>query len=252
MRLNRELQSITAVKTCALLTLAFVLPAYKQAQAADIPPKSSTETYHTFYLNSLTRQRGADEIQTDLRNMLPKSKIYYVPSQSAISVLGTPEDIQLAQKILSDIDRPKKAYRLTYTITETDNDKLVDTQRYALLVASGDTTALKQGNKVPVVTGISNNGNSGQDSQVQYIDIGLYIEASLDGSPEGLRLHSKVEQSSVSSERSGIGTQDPVIHQIRLDGISTLIQGKPVVVGSLTIPGTTRRQQIEVISELVR
>jgi hypothetical protein len=37
-----------------------------------------------------------------------------------------------------------------------------------------------------------------------------------------------------------------------LEAVAMLTPGKPVVLGSLDIPGTTRREVIEVVSELVR
>jgi hypothetical protein len=49
-----------------------------------------------------------------------------------------------------------------------------------------------------------------------------------------------------------VGTQDPVIRQTTLEGTSTLVLGKPLVLGSLDIPGSTRHQEVEVFSELVR
>jgi type II secretory pathway component GspD/PulD (secretin) len=242
----------------ALLTLVLTLFARSAAaQTQDANSKSAeesadAETYQTLYLSSLAEQRDANDIQTDLRNMLPKAKLYYVSSQNAISMRGTPEDIKLAQKILSDIDRTKKTYRLTYTIREMDGGRQVGTQQFALVVASGGRTIFKQGNKVPIVTGRFNEETSNANSQVQYLDVGLNIDATLDAYSDGLRLHTKVEQSSIADEKSGIGAQDPVVRQTTLEGVSTLIQGKPVVLGSLDTPGSTRRQEIEVVSELVR
>ena len=164
---------------------------------------------------------------------------------------GTPEDIQLAQKILSDIDRSAKTYRLTYTITEMDDGKQTGKQDFTLVVSSGARTVLKQGTKVPVVTGVFNEGSSSANSQVQYLDVGLNLEASLEGHGDGLRLRSKIEQSRVAEEKSGVGMQDPMVHQTTLEEISTLTPGKPLLLGSLDIPGTARRQQIEIISEPV-
>jgi len=37
-----------------------------------------------------------------------------------------------------------------------------------------------------------------------------------------------------------------------LDDTSTLTPGKSLVLGSLDIPGTTRKQEIEVVAELVK
>ena len=75
-----------------------------------------------------------------------------MPSQSAISIRGSAEDIALAQKILSDLDKTKKIYRLTYTMTEKDGGKTIGVQHFSIIVASGSRTDFKQGSRVPVVT----------------------------------------------------------------------------------------------------
>lgn len=235
-----------------MLTATLLAPiAGAQAQPADskpAEPNSGPETYQTLYLTNLTQQSEATDLVTDLRNMLPRAKVFYVPSQTAISIRGNSDDIRLAQKILADIDRSKNIYRITYAITETDGGKRIGTQHFALVVVSGGKTSLKQGSKVPLVTGVVNEGTPTSNSQVQYIDVGLNIDASLDGE----RLRTKVEQSSVAEEKSGIGAQDPVIRQTTLEGTSTLSPGKPLVLGSLDVPGSTRHQEVEVVSELVR
>jgi len=216
------------------------------AQAADA--KRGPEIYQTLYLTNLTQQNDANELVTDLRNMLPSSKLYYVPSQSAMSIRGTAEEIALAQKILSDLDKTKKIYRLTYTMTERDGGKTIGVQHFSIVVASGSKTDLKLGSRVPVGTNSSAQG----PNEVTYLDVGQEIEASLDGYFDGVRLRTKVVQSSIAEERSGIGTQDPIIRQTTLEGTSTLVQGKPLVLGSLDVPGSTRHQEVEVVSELVR
>ena len=85
-------------------------------------------------------------------------------------------------------------------------------------------------------------------SQVQYLDVGLNIEASLDGD----RLRSKVEQTGVAEEKSGIGSQDPIVRQTTIEATSDMAPGKTLVLGSLDIPGTTRHQEIEATAELVQ
>jgi len=249
---------INIVKVTTAPALIFMLIA--SIAGAQTKPDASTQagarteakTYQTLYLTNLTQDNDARDLLTDLRNLLPPStKVYYVASQSAISILGSSEDIALAQKILFDLDKTRKLYRLTYTITEMDGGKRIGIQHFALIVASGGKTTLKEGSKVPVTTGILNAGGTTQNSQVQYLDVGLNIEASLDGYLDGVRLRTQVEQSSIAEEKSGIGIQDPVIRQTTLDGTSTLVQGKPLVLGSLDIPGSTRHQEIEVVAELV-
>lgn len=240
-----------------VLTLTLFAPgAGAQTQAAEQKPAEPkqpvAEIYQTFYPANVTQPIDANDIQTDLRNMLPKARIYYAASSNAITVRATPEDIQQARKTLSEIDRPKKVYRLTYTITEIDSGKRTGSEHYILVAASGRKAYLKQGLRVPLVTGAPDSEASPRGSQVQYVDVGLNIEASLDGYENGLRLHTRVEQSSLAEEKSSVGAQDPVIRQTSLDEISILPQGKPFVLGSIGFPGTTRRQEIEVAAELVQ
>ena len=260
---RRKRNRVSILAGLALAFTALVPYAYAQTQIAEAKPldepapsgepiSETAQTYQTFYLNNVTQQNDANDIQTDLRNMLPKAKIYYAPSQGALSIRATPEDMQLAQKMIADIDRPKKTYRLTYTITETDDGKKVGVQHFTLDVVAGGKATLKEGSRVPIVTGTVESGNSTPNTQVQYIDLGLNVEASLDGFADGLRLRTRVEQSKLADEKSSMGAQDPVIRQTTLEGTSMLAQGKTFSVGSLDIPGSTRRQEIEVVSELVK
>src|ERR1700678_1374129 len=165
------------------------MTAVAQTQAAD--EKAGPEVYQTLYLTNLTQQNDANELVTDLRNMLPKAKSYYVPSQAAISLRGSAEEIALAQKILSDLDKTKKIYRLTYTMTEKDGGKTIGVQHFSLIVASGSKTDFKQGSRVPVEVS-KNSTSGGSATEMTYLDVGQEIDASLDGYPDGVRLRSKV------------------------------------------------------------
>lgn len=251
-------RGFSPARSFVALTLAcLTMCAVAHAQSADIKAvdaKPATENYQTLYLTNLTQQNDLNDILSVLRNMLPKARLYGMPSQSAISIRATSEDIQVAQKILSDLDRGKKLYRLTYTINETDNGKQAGAQSFTLIVASGGKTTFKQGSRVPIVTGSYDTSStpSGPETQVQYLDVGLNIEASADGNMDGLRLRSKVEQTNVADEKSGVGTQDPIVRQTVLDDTSTLAPGKPLILGSLDVPGTTRKQEIAVVAELVK
>jgi type II secretory pathway component GspD/PulD (secretin) len=223
---------------------------HAQSQPADTKPGPSA--YQTLYLTSGTDPHEANDIVTDLRNMLPNARLYSVESQNAISIRASAEDIQTAQRILADIDPPRKLYRLTYSLNDMDGGKVVGTQKVSIIVPdSGENTVLKQGSKVPIVTGTSDAGSSAQNSQVQYIDVGLTIEASVNGSPDGASLRTKVAQSSVLDERAASSTGDPSIRQTVLDGSASLVPGKPLVLGSLDIPGSAHREEISVVSELI-
>jgi len=143
-----------------------------------------------------------------------------------------------------------KTYRLNYTLTETDGGKRVGTQHFAMIVVSGRKTVLKQGNRVPLVTGsVSTSG--GAQTQVQYLDVGLNIDASIEESADGIKLNTQVEQSSIAEEKSGLGTEDPIVRQAKLEGTSILTAGTPLILGSMDIPSTARRLDIEVVMERV-
>jgi hypothetical protein len=43
-----------------------------------------------------------------------------------------------------------------------------------------------------------------------------------------------------------------MIRQTSLDGSSILMPGKPLVLGSLDMPGSTRHMDVEVVAELVK
>jgi hypothetical protein len=239
---KQNILAITLAIACSAIS------ALAQPQAVDA--KTTPDVYQTLYLSNLTQPSDANDLVGDLRNMLPRSKMIYVPSQGAISFKGSPEDMALAQKILADLDKTKKIYRLTYTMTERDGAKTIGVQHFSIIVASGSRTDAKQGSRVPI--SVATNAAPGSNAEITYIDIGQEIEASLDGYFDGVRLRTKVVQSSIAEDKPGIGTPDPVIRQTTLEGTSTLVQGKPLVLGSLDIPGSNRHQEVEVVSELVR
>jgi type II secretory pathway component GspD/PulD (secretin) len=252
----RSVPSLAGSMLGATLVLALAaLSMNAQTPAADVKatlPKPVTETYETLYLTNLTTQNDLNDIQTAMRNMIPQAKIYGMPSQRSISLWGTPEDLALAQKVLSDLDRKKSIYRVTYTLTESDGGKRVGSQHFALIVISGEKTDLKQGNRVPIVTGKFDTETPTANTQVQYLDVGLQIQTTAESFQDGVRLRTKIEQSNVSDEKSTVAGQDPVIRQTTLEGTSTLMLGKPLIVGSLDVPGSTRHQDVEVVAELVK
>ncbi len=218
------------------------------AQSKPVDLKAPPETVETLYITHATAQNDLNDVQTAVRNMVPRARIYATPTQNALTIRATAEDMQQAKKMIADLDRPRKAYRVTFTIAEMDNEKRTGTQHVTLLVIAGGKAVLKRGDRVPIVTGILDKENAERNSQVQYLDVGLSIEVSLDGD----RLHSKIEQSSVADDKSGVGPQDPVIRQNTLEGMSDVTPGKRFVLGSLDIPGTTRHQEIEAVAELVQ
>jgi len=205
----------------------------------------------TFYLKYAFQQNDANEIVTALRNTLsPDDRVYLLPSQNSIVMRAPQEEITLAEKILSELDRPKKTYRVTYTLTEMDGTKRLGSQRFAMVLVSGQKTSLKQNSRVPIVTGSYSSGNSvGVQTQFTYVDAGINFEATLDELSNGARLRSLIDQSTAVAPDKDAALQQPVMRHLTLEGASFLATGKPLVLGSMDIPGSNRRLDVEVVME---
>jgi len=225
-----------------------------RAQTENAAAKPASNPTQVFYLNNISNGGEATDIEVAIRTMLdPQDKIYLVQAQSALFVQAPPDQLALAKQLIDDLDRPKSTYRLTYTITEVDDGKRVGTQHFAMVLVSGQRTTMKQGTKIPVATGtVSETGSTSTQTQFTYLDVGLNFDATLDESVNGVRLRSKAEQSSLGADKSIAGVQEPVIRQTVLEGTAVLTPGKPLILGSLDIPDSTRRLDLEVVMEVVK
>ena len=148
-----------------------------------------------------------------------------------------------------------KTYRLTYTITHSEGAKQLGVQHFSLTVNSDNRNSrIKLGSRVPIATGGFSEHGAPTPGQVQfqYVDVGLNIDARVREFSTGLLVFSKVEQSSLANEPSGVGSSDPVIRQGTLENSALLTLGKPVMLGSLDMPGSSIHVDIEVVLELVK
>jgi type II secretory pathway component GspD/PulD (secretin) len=208
----------------------------------------------TFYLKNITQQNDANEIMVAIRNVLdPGLKIYYVSSQEALIIDTYPEQMAKAEALLQVLDIPHKTYRLTYTITELDSGKALGTEHISFVVVDGQPTTVKQGDKIPVATGIAAAADSSStQTQFTYLDIGLNFNATLNALENGAILKTKVEQSSLGQPSTIAGITEPVVRQTVLEGSTLLIPGKPVLVGSIDVPNSTHRYDIAVVMDAIK
>lgn len=228
--------------------------AQNDAGSVACPDTKVPSAYQTFFLNHVTDRQQFQEIQTVLRNdLVQNARINGDSEQYAFAICGTPAELQLAQKIIADLDRPRKTWRLTYTFARTDSGQNNAPRHISLVASEGQRAELRQGDRVPIVTGATGTtgSESSPSSQVQYVDVGLSLSATVAGDSGNPELHTKVEQSSVADEKSGIGAQDPILHQTVLDVSARLVPGKPLTLGSLDLPGTTQHEEVQVTVEPV-
>lgn len=234
----------------AVFALAFSAHSAAAQNEAGAPPNRPPRTWQTFYLVHATAPNTGMEITTDLRNVIQHCCVSLIRSENAITVYGTADDLQLARQIISDLDRPSQSWRLTYTLTQTGGAH-PGTQHLSVIVASGSKTELHQGTRVPIVTGAYGKETLTDSTQVQYVDIGLGLSAGLEGTADDLGLHTKIELTSLSADKSGIGAQDPVIRETALEAASNLTPGKSLALGSLDLPGTNGHEEVSVTVEPV-
>jgi type II secretory pathway component GspD/PulD (secretin) len=256
---------MTRIQTLAGLTLAFALTCAAHAQTpttdttdcSKLPTRvAATDCQQAHVqvkiidLKYASQQNDANEILVAVRNIAdPSTKVYLVASQNAIVVATYPVAIAHIEDLVHSLDRPKPTYRLTFTITDFDGAAKTGTRHFSLVEASGQRVTLKQGNKVPVVTGKYDAGTSSAETQNTYLDVGMNFDVTVNPYADGLMMKSKIEQSSVAKEISLIGPHDPIVHQTVIEGVSTLAFGKPSVLGALDVPDSTKRMEISVVAE---
>ena len=79
----------------------------------------------TFYLSNSSQPNDGNEILTGLRLLLdPSVKLYLVPSQNAIVMRATTDQLLLAQKLINDFDRARPEVVVDVAILEVNRDKI--------------------------------------------------------------------------------------------------------------------------------
>ncbi|MFZ1087189.1 MAG: cohesin domain-containing protein [Terracidiphilus sp.] len=76
------------------------------------------QAVETFYLSNAWQQTDLTDVGTAIRNVLPNAKTYPVPSQNAIVMRGTPDELLLAQKLVNDLDKARPEVVVDITIME--------------------------------------------------------------------------------------------------------------------------------------
>jgi len=94
--------------------------------AADNPAKRKDleqSVVKTFYLANLSQPTELQDIVNALRQILEINRIQPLPTQAAIVVRGTPDQIALAQKLVSDLDKSKSEVVVDVAVMQVNRDK---------------------------------------------------------------------------------------------------------------------------------
>ncbi len=81
------------------------------------------QAVQTFYLTNASQPNDANELVVAIRNLLdPSVKIYVVPSQNAIVMRATPDELLIAQKLLNDLDRARPEVVVDVAVLEVNRN----------------------------------------------------------------------------------------------------------------------------------
>lgn len=82
------------------------------------------QAVETFYLHNVSQQNDFTEMQQVLRNMFQTARISGVSGQSAIVMRGTPDEILLARRLVSDLDKARPEVVIDVAVMEVSRDLL--------------------------------------------------------------------------------------------------------------------------------
>jgi general secretion pathway protein D len=78
----------------------------------------------TFYLGNVSAPTDLQDMVNAIRTVLEVQRIQQIPSQSAIVIKGTPDQLALASKMIDDIDKSKPEVIVDIVVAQVRRDKL--------------------------------------------------------------------------------------------------------------------------------
>jgi general secretion pathway protein D len=129
-----ELNGVTldeALEIAALESKTFWRPVTPNTifVAADTPAKRKEleqSVIRTFYLTNLSQPNELQDLVNILRTLLDTQRLQQFPSQQAIVVRGTPDQIALAEKLIDDLDKSRPEVVVDVVIMQVQRNKLRD------------------------------------------------------------------------------------------------------------------------------
>ena len=126
--------------------------------ASDNPAKRKEieqSVIKTFYLANLSQPTELQDVVNALRQILEISRIQPLPSQGALVVRGTPDQIALAEKLVGDLDKARPEVIVEVAIMQVSRDK---TRNLGISPPTSATVALQ--NNINTTTGTSTTTDS--------------------------------------------------------------------------------------------
>src|ERR1043166_8228842 len=112
----------------------------------------------TFYLGNVSGPTDLQDIVNAIRTVLEVQRIQQIPSQSAIVIKGTPDQLALAAKMIDDIDKSKPEVIVDVWVAQVRRDKL---RNLGITPPQNMTVALQGTNTTSTGTGTGTTTTSG-------------------------------------------------------------------------------------------
>lgn len=139
---------------------------------------------------------------------------------------------------------PAHAYRLDFTLSETEDGKKINSRQYAMSIGGADSGEIKIGTRVPVEV---------KQGETQYLDVGTSIwcrlrdrrDATWVGNDVLLNIQSDLSSFAVPDQQGQ--SLRPAIRQMKINSSMLAIVGKVMIVGTVDDPNSKRQYQLEVL-----
>ncbi|MBZ5686232.1 MAG: type II and III secretion system protein [Acidobacteriia bacterium] len=131
-KITVELNDVTlreALNTVALQTKTFWTPVSSNTIliAADTTAKRKdmeNSVMKTFYLKNVSTPAELQEAAATLKSILDLNRIQLVPNQNALILRGTTDQMVLAQKLLTDLDKPKPEVVIEIAVLQVSRSRI--------------------------------------------------------------------------------------------------------------------------------
>ena len=161
-RIKVDLNGVTleqALEITALESKTFWRPVTPNTifVAADTPAKRKEleqSVIRTFYLTNLSQPNELQDLVNILRTLLDTQRLQQFPSQQAIVVRGTPDQIAMAEKLIEDLDKSRPEVVVEVVIMQVQRNKLTNlgiqppSSASATLVDNSSTSTSTSGTNV--------------------------------------------------------------------------------------------------------
>lgn len=111
----------------------------------------------TFYLGNVSAATDLQDVVNAIRTILEVQRIQQIPSQNAIVVRGTPDQLALAEKMIDDIDKSKPEVIIDVVVAQVRMDKV---RQMGLLPPQTGSVALQGTNTTTSSSGSGSGGTT--------------------------------------------------------------------------------------------